>query len=239
MQTTANRARFISERSTTRSSLRSSSCLVAIRDRLAELIREHEPDCCALESVIYVQSYKTAILLGAARGAAILAAAENGLPVFEYSPRRIKQSTVGRGGAGKNQVAFMVRALLGLTETPDADAADALAIGLTHLRAQEAASLGVPRSNADMNAATSIVTCAGLAEWISQMRSRLQEEIVSKKRDDRVVDDELLLLEHEPVYTIGRTPDQSSLLGGRGAFAASAFSPSIAAARRLITGRDS
>src|SRR5213082_3528412 len=67
------------------SSMRSSSCLVAIRDRLVELIREHEPDCCALESVIYVQSHKTAILLGAARGAAILAAAENGLPVFLFS----------------------------------------------------------------------------------------------------------------------------------------------------------
>src|SRR5215216_449165 len=125
-------------------SLKSSSCLVAIRDRLADLIREHAPDCCALESVIYVQSYKTAIILGAARGAAILAAAEKGLPVFEYSPKRIKQSAVGRGGAGKNQVAFMVRALLGLTETPDADAADALAIALTHLRMHEAAALGLP-----------------------------------------------------------------------------------------------
>src|SRR5881296_3074139 len=124
--------------------LRSSSCLVAIRDRLIELIREHEPDCCALESVIYVQSYKTAIVLGAARGAAILAAAENGLPVFEYAPNRIKQATVGTGAAGKNQVAFMVRTLLGLTETPNVDAADALAIALTHVRAQETASLGVP-----------------------------------------------------------------------------------------------
>jgi crossover junction endodeoxyribonuclease RuvC len=125
-------------------SLRASSCLVVIRDRLTQLIRQHQPDCCALESVIYVQSYKTAIVLGAARGAAILAAAENGLPVFEYSPRRIKQATVGRGAAGKNQVAFMVRALLGLTETPDADAADALAIALTHLRAHEAAARGLP-----------------------------------------------------------------------------------------------
>src|SRR3954451_19512750 len=124
--------------------VRSSSCLVAIHDRLAELIQTHEPDCCALESVIYVQSYKTAIILGAARGAAIMAAAENGLPVFEYAPKRIKQSTVGRGGAGKDQVAFMVRALLGLTETPDADAADALAIALTHLRMQEAAARGLP-----------------------------------------------------------------------------------------------
>jgi len=126
------------------SSLRSSRCLVAIRNQLSDLIREHEPDCCALESVIYVQSYKTAISLGAARGAAILAAAENGLPVFEYAPRRIKQATVGRGSAGKNQIAFMVRALLGLAETPNPDAADALAIGLTHLRAQESAQLGMP-----------------------------------------------------------------------------------------------
>jgi crossover junction endodeoxyribonuclease RuvC len=125
-------------------SVRSSSCLLAIRDQLAELIREHEPDCCALESVIYVQSYKTAILLGAARGAAILAAAEHGLPVFEYAPTRIKQAAVGRGSAGKDQVAFMVRAVLGLTVTPAADAADALAIGLAHLRAQEALRLGVP-----------------------------------------------------------------------------------------------
>ncbi len=126
------------------SALRPSSCLVGIRERLADLIREYEPDCCALEAVIYVQSYKTAIALGAARGAAILAAAERGLPVFEYAPARIKQATVGRGGADKSQVAFMVRALLGLTETPGSDAADALAIGLTHLRAQEAARLGVP-----------------------------------------------------------------------------------------------
>ncbi len=126
------------------SSLRLSSCLVAIRDRLAELIHEHEPDCCALESVIYVQSHKTAIVLGAARGSAIMAAAERGLPVFEYAPKRIKQATVGNGSADKSQVAFMVRALLGLTETPGADAADALAIGLTHLRAQEGQRVGLP-----------------------------------------------------------------------------------------------
>ena len=120
-----------------------SSCLVSIRDRLAELIHAHDPDCCALESVIYVQSYKTAITLGAARGSAIMAAAERGLPIFEYAPKRIKQATVGNGSADKNQVAFMVRALLGLVETPSPDAADALAIGLTHLRAQEAAKLGL------------------------------------------------------------------------------------------------
>ena len=126
-----------------KSAMRPSSCLVCIRDRLADLIREHAPDCCALESVIYVQSHKTAITLGAARGSAIMAAAERGLPVFEYAPKRIKQATVGNGSADKNQVAFMVRALLGLVETPTADAADALAIGLTHLRAQETVRLGL------------------------------------------------------------------------------------------------
>lgn len=123
---------------------KSSACLVEIRARIVELIREHEPDACALESVIYVQSHKTAISLGAARGAAILAAAENGLPIFEYAPTRIKQAAVGRGGASKNQVAFMMRATLGLTTTPGADAADALAIGLAHARAQEAARMGIP-----------------------------------------------------------------------------------------------
>ena len=121
-----------------------SSCLVAIHERMSQLIEEHEPDCCALEAVIYVQSYKTAIALGAARGAAILAAAERGLPIFEYAPTRIKQATVGRGGADKGQVAFMIRALLGLTTTPQNDEADALAIGLTHLRAAEATKLGLP-----------------------------------------------------------------------------------------------
>src|SRR5437867_11078901 len=69
------------------SSMRSSSCLVAIRDRLIELIRKHGPDCCALESVIYAHSYKTATVLGAARGAAILAAAANGRPIFGYAPK--------------------------------------------------------------------------------------------------------------------------------------------------------
>jgi crossover junction endodeoxyribonuclease RuvC len=120
-----------------------SGCLVAIHERITALIREHQPECAAFEAVIYVQSYRTAITLGAARGAALLAAATPGLPIYEYAPRRVKQSVVGRGGADKGQVGFMVRALLGLTETPAADAADALAIGLTHFQMAATAARGI------------------------------------------------------------------------------------------------
>ena len=117
--------------------LRQSGCLVAIRERLAEVIREHSPEVCAVEGVIFVQSYRTAITLGAARGAALLAAAEQGLEIYEYAPKRVKQAVVGRGGADKQQVAFMMRALLGLSETPPPDAADALAIGMAHCYAHD------------------------------------------------------------------------------------------------------
>jgi len=115
-----------------------SACLVAIRARLAEVIREFHPDTCAVEAIIYVQSHRTAITMGAARGAALIAAAEAGLPIREYPPTRVKQAAVGHGSATKDQVAFMMRALLGLAETPPADAADALAIGLAHLNAEGA-----------------------------------------------------------------------------------------------------
>jgi len=113
--------------------LSQSVCLVAIRKQLAAVIAQHRPEVCAVESIIYVQSFKTAITMGAARGAAMIAAAEADLLIHEYPPTRVKQAVVGRGGATKDQVAFMMRALLGLTETPPPDAADALAIGMTHL----------------------------------------------------------------------------------------------------------
>ncbi len=120
-----------------RRDLRQSGCLVAIRERLVEVIREFSPEVCAVEGIIYVQSYRTAITLGAARGAALLAAAEHGLEIYEYAPKRVKQAVVGRGAADKQQVAFMMRALLGLVETPPPDAADALAIGMAHCYAHD------------------------------------------------------------------------------------------------------
>lgn len=119
-----------------------SGCLVAIHSKVRELIDRYRPDCAAFEAIIYVQNMRTAITLGTARGAALLAAAQQGLAIHEYAPRRVKQSVVGLGGAQKGQVGFMVRALLGLSETPGADAADALAIGLTHFKTARTATLG-------------------------------------------------------------------------------------------------
>src|SRR3954466_15311048 len=117
-----------------------SGCLVAIRERIVELIDAHQPDSAAVEAIIYVQSFKTAITMGCARGATILAAAERGLPIYEYAPRRVKQAVVGRGGAQKSQVNFMVRALVdGIDGEPSPDAADAIAIGITHFQTENSA----------------------------------------------------------------------------------------------------
>ena len=114
-----------------------SAALSAIRMHLVNIIQKFQPDEIAVEGIIYVQSHQTAISMGAARAAALIAAADHGLRVFEYSPKKVKMAVVGNGNASKPQVAFMVRALLGLAETPPPDAADALAIGMAHLQASD------------------------------------------------------------------------------------------------------
>lgn len=112
--------------------LRPSLCLVAIRKTLSEVIVRHAPATVAIEGLFHAQNIRTALTMGQARGAALLAAAEAGLEIFEYAPRRVKQGVVGVGAAAKNQVGFMVRALLNLREIPQPDEADALAVALTH-----------------------------------------------------------------------------------------------------------
>ncbi|PYX39059.1 MAG: crossover junction endodeoxyribonuclease RuvC [Acidobacteria bacterium] len=108
--------------------------LSRISQRLAEIIREHQPDNVAIEDVFYALNVKSALKLGQVRGVAMLAAATAGLEVAEYSPLSIKSAVVGYGRAEKNQVQHMVRQLLELEEIPEpADAADALAIAICHL----------------------------------------------------------------------------------------------------------
>lgn len=115
-----------------------SGCLVAIREQLSDLIRQHQPEVCAIEATIYVQSFKTAIALGTARGAVLIAAAEHGLSIYDYAPKEVKNAAVGRGAADKQQVAFMIRSMLRLRETPPPDAADAIAVGLAHFQTMDA-----------------------------------------------------------------------------------------------------
>lgn len=106
--------------------------LQAIFHGLATLIGEYRPHEFAIEQVFMARNPDSALKLGQARGAAIVSAANSGLPVHEYSARQVKQAVVGNGGADKAQVQHMVQALLSLSRKPQADAADALAIALCH-----------------------------------------------------------------------------------------------------------
>ena len=107
-------------------------CLGCIAAAVESLIRDHNPDVVAIEETIYVQNFRTAQKLGAARGAAIGQAALRGLPVHEYSPLRIKQAVVGYGRASKEQVTRQISGLLGLKEDLPFDEADASAVALCY-----------------------------------------------------------------------------------------------------------
>jgi crossover junction endodeoxyribonuclease RuvC len=113
-----------------------SRCLLKIVETLRDAVRQHRPTVCVVEGLFFAQNLRTALILGEARGAALVAAAEGGLEIFEIAPRKVKQAIVGYGGAQKLAVAKMVQRMLNLPEPPAPDAADALALALAH--AQEA-----------------------------------------------------------------------------------------------------
>ncbi len=104
---------------------------------VSELIVQFKPEQFAIEQVFMAKNPDSALKLGQARGAAIVAATQSGLSIAEYSARQIKQSVVGTGGASKEQVQHMVTSILKLPGTPQADAADALAVGLCHAHSYE------------------------------------------------------------------------------------------------------
>lgn len=107
-------------------------CLGEIYKAVADMIEEWPIRHAAYEQTIYVQNFATAQILGAARGAAIAAAAVLGKPVFEYAPLRVKQAVVGHGRAEKEQVAGMTRQILHLSENLALDESDAAAVALCH-----------------------------------------------------------------------------------------------------------
>lgn len=106
--------------------------LLAIFQGLEAVIREYAPEQAAVEQVFMSQNPQAALKLGQARGAALLALAQAGLQVGEYSPMQIKSSVVGYGRAAKNQVQQMTKALLNLPEIAQEDASDALAVAICH-----------------------------------------------------------------------------------------------------------
>lgn len=106
--------------------------LKRIFDGLSEIIARYNPQVCAVEDLFFSNNVQSALKLGQARGAAIVACVNAGLPVFEYTALQVKQSVVGHGKAEKTQVQQMVKILLGLPEVAQADASDALAVAICH-----------------------------------------------------------------------------------------------------------
>lgn len=122
-----------------------SRCLLRIAEELREVVRTHQPGVCVIESLFYAQNYQTALIMGEARGACLVAVAEAGLPVYEMAPRRVKQAIVGYGAAQKLAVAKMVQRILALPEAPPGDAADAFALALAYAQEQGRYSLTPPK----------------------------------------------------------------------------------------------
>lgn len=108
--------------------------LVVIERALIEVIGSHAPSEASIESLFFAKDAQAAAKLGHARGVALLVCSREGLPSFEYPPARVKRTVAGSGRADKAQVAHMIRVMLGLDKAPAADAADALAIAVTHLQ---------------------------------------------------------------------------------------------------------
>jgi len=106
--------------------------LQTIYARLQTVIAQAKPDVLAIEKVFLAKNPQSALVLGHARGVAMVACANNALPVFEYSATEIKKTVVGRGRADKAQVQHMMRVLLKLRQTPEEDASDALAAAVCH-----------------------------------------------------------------------------------------------------------
>ncbi len=130
---------------------RQKECLGAVlqdvHELLCRLMDEFSPDVLAVESVFTALNMRTALRLAEVRGVVLLAAAQRGIRVHSYSPREVKASVAGYGHADKRQMQLMVRALLQMAETPEpSDAADALAVALCHLQAEQARlRFGIPQ----------------------------------------------------------------------------------------------
>lgn len=125
--------------------------LKKIFDGLLAIIEQYHPDQVAVENIFFSTNAQSALKLGQARGAAIVAAVHAGLPVAEYTALQVKQAVVGQGRAEKAQVQKMLKALLGLPEIAQADASDALAVAICHINSHQLTSLSAGLKKAERN----------------------------------------------------------------------------------------
>ena len=127
---------------TTPSSQPLATRLQTIYQSLSKVIRQHQPTAAAVEELFFSRNVRTALSVGHARGVALLALADAGLPIHEYKPLEVKQAIAGYGGADKHQVQEMVRLLLNLEHAPHPDdAADAVAVAVCHIHSARMAAL--------------------------------------------------------------------------------------------------
>ena len=113
-----------------------------IYSELQQIIRQHRPDAVAVEQPFIAKNVRSALAIGRAQAIALLAAAANGIPSFEYTPAQVKQRVANYGASGKEQIQEMVRLQLGLAEVPQPDdAADALAVAICHVQEMHISSL--------------------------------------------------------------------------------------------------
>jgi crossover junction endodeoxyribonuclease RuvC len=147
--------------------------LLRIHRDLAALLVECRPDCVAIENLFHANNVRSALKLGHARGVAMLAAVESGCTVVEYTPAEIKRAVVGYGRAEKQQVAHMIRLLLGLKAAPSPfDATDALAVAICHLHSMPTGRLkAAPSSTKDAAPPSPKVVGAGFSRAARQPRT--------------------------------------------------------------------
>ena len=162
----------------------SGAALQDVHELLSRLIEEYEPDAMAIEAVFAALNVRTALRLAEVRGVVLLAAAQHNIAVHSYSPREVKSSVAGYGHADKRQVQEMVRALLTMQEIPEpSDAADALAVALCHLQAEQTRRrFGLPqpsrqprhvRGSSTIAALEAVITVTGAVTRATEQYSNL------------------------------------------------------------------
>ncbi len=152
--------------------------LLEIHDGLLRLVEEYSPDEAAVENVFYSANVKTLIKMCEARGAIKVALAKSDLPIYEYAPREVKQAVVGRGGASKEQVQFMIRSLFGREHVSGPyDITDALAVAVCHVNRIQAPGVHAQHQKALEGKPAAAFPTTGSANARARQTNRLKQKL--------------------------------------------------------------